>query len=179
MPTIMTHAVVGIAVASIVPPRRRPRLLGTVSAGLAMLPDVDVLAFPLGVPHGSMWSHRGVTHSLAAAILTAVAVATVGYRRSSPSVLVPWLFAAMASHGILDSFTNGGSGIAFFAPFDRDRYFFPWRPVEVSPLGLNFFSTRGLTVLQSEFRWIWLPATVLAGSAALFRFVRRIARRRR
>jgi hypothetical protein len=39
-----------------------------------------------------------------------------------------FLFLATASHGILDAFTDGGRGIAFFAPFGTERYFFPHHP---------------------------------------------------
>ena len=46
----------------------------------------------------------------------------------------------MASHGVLDALTDGGPGVAFLAPFDDTRYFFPWRPIRVSPLWRGFFS---------------------------------------
>jgi inner membrane protein len=59
--------------------------------------------------------------------------------------------------------TDGGLGVAFFAPFDNTRYFLPWTPIRVSPIGLGrFFTARGLAVLASELLWIWLPATLLA-----------------
>ena len=62
---------------------------------------------------------------------------------------------------ILDSMRNGGLGVAFFAPFENSRYFLPWRPIEVSPIGVRaFFTPRGLTVLQSEFLWIWIPSVI-------------------
>jgi hypothetical protein len=31
--------------------------------------------------------------------------------------------------------TDGGLGIAFFAPFDNTRYFLPFGPIKVSPIG--------------------------------------------
>jgi inner membrane protein len=81
-----------------------------------------------------------------------------------------WWFAAVtASHGMLDAMTNGGRGIAFFAPFSNHRYFFPWRPIQVSPIGAGFFSARGLSVLVSEARWIWLPSVIIEVSARMFR----------
>jgi len=59
--------------------------------------------------------------------------------------------------------TNGGLGVAFFSPFDKTRYFFPWQPILVSPISLTrFFSGRGTAVLQSELIWIWIPAGLLA-----------------
>jgi inner membrane protein len=77
---------------------------------------------------------------------------------------VLWVFfaAITASHGLLDALTNGGRGIAFFAPFSNHRFFFPWRPIQVSPIGVGFFSARGLAVLQSELRWILLPSVIIA-----------------
>jgi inner membrane protein len=73
-----------------------------------------------------------------------------------------YFMAVTASHGLLDAFTNGGRGIAFLAPFSSQRFFFPWRPIQVSPIGVGFFSSRGLTVLQSELRWILLPSAIIA-----------------
>src|SRR5215471_12262322 len=70
-----------------------------------------------------------------------------------------YLFVATVSHGLLDAMTNCGLGVAFFSPFDTARYFLPWRPILVSPISVaQFFSGRGLAVLQSEILWIWLPA---------------------
>jgi len=66
---------------------------------------------------------------------------------------------------VLDALTNGGLGVAFFSPFDTQRYFFPWTPIQVSPIGASrFFSTRGIDVLWSEIVWIWGPA-ILLGAA--------------
>ena len=79
-----------------------------------------------------------------------------------------YLFLATTSHGILDAMTTGGGGIAFFAPFWNERYFFPWTPIRVSPLGTGFFSERGLATLRSELVWVWLPAAAIA---LLLRFV--------
>jgi inner membrane protein len=200
MPTILTHAVVGAALALLVPARcedsarephgtpppgrrgavtgrRRRRLLAGVSAALAMLPDADVVGVELGVPWGSMWSHRGVSHSLTAAAVVGVATA-LGYSGSasrSRARLAAYFALVTASHGVLDALTNGGLGVAFLAPFRADRFFFPWRPIEVSPMGLAFFSGRGLAVLESEVRWVWLPVGAVLGATAL---VRRLGRAR-
>jgi len=73
-----------------------------------------------------------------------------------------YLFLATASHGMLDAVTSGGGGIAFFAPVVNDRYF-PWRPILVSPMSIRrFFTARGLAILASEFRWVWVPAGLFA-----------------
>ena len=88
-------------------------------------------------------------------------------------MLCCYFFAVTASHGILDAMTDGGRGIAFFAPFDDTRYFLPFRPIKVSPIGIAFLSTRGLAVLWSELLWVWIPATIIAGATLLIRRLRR------
>ena len=77
---------------------------------------------------------------------------------------------ATASHGFLDAFTNGGLGVALFAPFDHTRYFFPIRPILVSPLNLSAFGTRrGAAVLFSEMQWVWLPSIAIVVPARIWR----------
>jgi inner membrane protein len=139
-----------------------------------MIPDLDVIGFRFGVHYGDFWGHRGFTHSLLFAALLATTVILIGFRRGLPSIgrlpLWGYLFLATASHGLLDAMTDGGLGVAFFSPFDTHRYFFPWTPIHVSPIGLEpFFSHRGLKVIQSELLWIWLPAAVLGIAAWMFR----------
>jgi inner membrane protein len=66
--------------------------------------------------------------------------------------------------------TDGGQGIAFFAPFDTTRYFFPWRPVRVSPISIGaFFSTWGLHIFSTELVFIWLPTMLLCAAVHLYR----------
>jgi inner membrane protein len=81
-----------------------------------------------------------------------------------------YFFLATASHGFLDAMTDGGLGVAFFSPFNNTRYFLPWRPIRVSPIGVTrFFSHRGLEVIRSELLWIWLPSALLIVSAWILR----------
>ena len=73
-----------------------------------------------------------------------------------------YYFLATISHGLLDALTNGGNGITFFAPFSAERYFLPWRMIQVSPIGVeHFFSKWGVEVLQSEFFYIVLPSLII------------------
>jgi inner membrane protein len=51
---------------------------------------------------------------------------------------------------LLDTLTNGGLGCALFWPFDRTRYFAPWTPIPVSPIGLAYLSPYGLFVASAE-----------------------------
>jgi inner membrane protein len=61
----------------------------------------------------------------------------------------------------LDAMTDGGLGIALLSPFDNHRYFFPWTPIVVSPIGLRgFFSNWGLRVMISEITYVWAPLLI-------------------
>jgi inner membrane protein len=162
MPTVFTHAVVGVALATL--GRPASARLGLAAAVCAAAPDLDVIPIWLGVPWGHLLGHRGITHSLAFAAALAGVVAVAAFRAPGPR-LGAWLvlFAATASHGVLDAMTDGGIGIAFFAPFDDGRYFLPWRPIPVSPIGVGrFFSARGAAVLRAEVLLVWLPAFLVA-----------------
>lgn len=169
MPTIFTHA---IAAAAITSPSRPTWKLVAVAALCSMLPDMDVLTFQLGIPYSHMFGHRGFSHSLFFAAVIAV-LATIYLKRSDPaaSFVRLWfvLFLAAASHGILDAMTSGGGlGVAFFAPFSPTRYYLPWRPIPVSPIGVSrFFSLRAISVLESELIWVWIPAGAVLAAVAL------------
>jgi inner membrane protein len=167
VPTIVTHAAVAMAVGrAATGARPLPARWWLLTAALSMVPDADVVGWGL-VTYGSPLGHRGLTHSLVAAAAVGLAVTPWLGAGTGLRWWVVWAygFAAMASHGVLDALTAGGEGVAFFAPFDDTRHFFPWRPVRVSPIGLDFFGRAGLGVLASEAVWLWLPATlVLAGS---------------
>jgi len=138
--------------------------LGLVAgAVLSVLPDLDVVGFGCGIRYADPLGHRGLSHSLAfAAACAGLAVFVLRATRAHRGSLWLYLFIAMASHGMLDALTNGGLGVAFFAPFSNARYFFPLRPIVVSPISVGrFFSGRGLDVLESEAVWIWLPVALL------------------
>ncbi len=56
--------------------------------------------------------------------------------------------------------------MAFLAPFSNDRFFFPFQPIEVSPINpARFLTGRGLEVLYSEILYVWVPSMLLAGVA--------------
>jgi len=131
----------------------------------AVLPDADVIGFPFGIAYESFWGHRGFSHSLVFALLFGVLITILFYKKhlvsKSGIVFVLYFSICTASHGILDAMTSGGLGIAFFSPFDTTRYFFPWRPIQVSPIGASkFFSIWGIKVLLSELIWIGIPASI-------------------
>ncbi len=140
-----------------------------------MLPDIDSIGFHMGVPYGALWGHRGMTHSLLFAALVAVFVAATLQRRDRSHPQNYWktvllLFTITASHGALDAMTNGGLGVAFFSPYNPHRYFFPWRPIPVSPIGVGvFFSARGMHILWAEVLEVWVPVLVLSAVVWIFR----------
>jgi inner membrane protein len=175
MPTILSHAIVVGAAGQWWRRRDLPPNFWTWTMACSMLPDIDVIGFSFGIQYGDMFGHRGFTHSLFFALLAgglaAWQIPTPESQTPNPTrvQLFLWFAAVTASHGVLDAMTNGGRGIAFFAPFSNHRYFFPWRPIQVSPIGAGFFSSRGLSVLASEAFWIWAPSAIIALSARLFR----------
>ena len=172
MPTAFTHAVVGLGLSEIfLGPSPKPSLWG-LSILLAAAPDLDILAFPLGIPYGSFFGHRGFFHSLFCALVIGLVSALLSYQAFALPWWLLWGYFLLitASHGILDAFTNGGMGIALLSPFDRRRYFFSWQPIQVSPIGLAFFSQWGLRVLASELLWVWLPLACLVGAVWLYRW---------
>jgi inner membrane protein len=89
-----------------------------------------------------------------------------------------WLvmFLSTISHGILDAMTSGGRGVGFFIPFHNERYFFPFRKIIVSPIGIErFFSERGISVIFSELKYVFLPCFLIL---ALFYFIKKINSRK-
>jgi len=175
MASEFAHAIVAVAMGKAFRNKElrwRELVLG---AFCSILPDLDVIGFLFGIEYGDLWGHRGLTHSVLFAALLAGILVALWYRgRPAIAMLGVFLyfFLCTASHGVLDAMTNGGLGVAFFSPFDTTRYFFPVRPVLVSPLGISeFFTEYGVRVLVSEAAWIWVPSLVLL---VMFRAIERV-----
>ena len=175
MPTVISHAIVPLTVAVAAGLKRIPPRTALAGMLLAMLPDIDVIGFRFGVSYDSAWGHRGAMHSLAmsAALVFGIAGLIPALRRGWS---IPFLLFAAASHGLIDMLTDGGLGVALFWPLDVTRYFAPWRPIRVSPIGARFFTSRGMGTAISELRWIWLPCFLVAVSALLLRRFHRQSR---
>lgn len=167
MATIVSHALVAITMGKLAYPRaRHQQRVCLWAAVLSMLPDLDVFTFPFGIPYGHFFGHRGFSHSLAFALMASVLLVATEFRDSERFSgkwwrLVAFFFTVTASHGVLDAMTSGGLGIAFFSPFENSRYFLPWTPLQVSPIGRDFFSEEGFEVLLNEALWIGLPCAAL------------------
>ncbi|MBC3872494.1 metal-dependent hydrolase [Undibacterium flavidum] len=172
MPTILTHAVVPLAIGLGLSQSVISRRLLACGIAASMLPDLDVIAFRLNIAYADTFGHRGVSHSICFALLIGLIAMLFSRRlKSSPLIAFAFVAVATASHGMLDMFTNGGYGVAFWWPFSAERIFAPWQVIEVSPLSLRrVFSERGFNVLVSEVVWVWLPAI---GSYFVMRFLHR------
>lgn len=177
MASLFTHAFVGTALGhSGTSDWRKDWRFWCLIIVCSILPDIDSIGFHLGIPYSSFWGHRGITHSLAFAAILAICTAA-GFSRTlrRPWTLALLLFFVTATHGLLDAMTDGGLGIAFFSPFHLQRYFLPWRPIHVSPIGVGrFFSQRGLRILWSEVVWVWLPTLAIWALAKGIQALRRL-----
>lgn len=164
MPSAFTHVAPALALLPAFARGDTKLRLLVAGAFCAVAPDLDVAAFSFGIPYEHPLGHRGLWHSIPFAAILAAAVALLVARRSWPRAWL-YLFLVTASHGLLDAFTDGGLGIALLSPFDTTRYFFPFRPIEVSPLSVRaFFTARGWTILASELLWVWLPCALLGAT---------------
>ncbi|MGB1309168.1 MAG: metal-dependent hydrolase [Oceanihabitans sp.] len=136
-------------------------LLILLAIGSAIIPDLDVLAFNFGVPYMHPLGHRGFTHSIVFAFVWSMLLAYF-FGKSKKQIYFIVLFVATISHGVLDALTTGGKGVGFFIPIENTRYFFPWRIIQVSPIGIEeFFSNWGLQVLLSELKYIAIPCLII------------------
>jgi inner membrane protein len=161
MASAFTHAIVGASLAygcAGLPSLRgavRPTGLMLSAAVVANLPDLDIAYFRR-VAYSDFLGHRGFWHAPAALVVIGVGLAFCAW------ALIPGLrfrgFAALAllwsaagvSHSALDAMTDGGLGVMLLYPLDRERYFLPWRPIRVSPIGLRGFWRSAAEVLASE-----------------------------
>ena len=176
MPTIMTHGVFAISLAHLFKHSKLPGRFWLLAIVCSLLPDLDVIGYKFGIDYGDPWGHRGLSHSLSFALVTSLLVVLMFFWhdrfRSLRIRLIAFYFLITASHGLFDAMTNGGLGIAFFAPFDHGRYFLPFQPIEVSPIGLkNFLTHRGLDVLLNEMFWLMLPSLIFMLMISAIRFI--------
>jgi inner membrane protein len=149
------HIAVGMAAARLYqtksPLQRVPVSSMLLWSALSFLPDADVIGFGFGIRYGDAWGHRGATHSFVFSLALGVAVGTAAWLTRRPAVRTGVAAGlVLASHPLLDILTNGGLGCALFWPFDLTRYFAPWTPIPVSPIGLGFLSLYGMYVAAVE-----------------------------
>jgi inner membrane protein len=177
LPSAFAHAAVGATFSLALPKAARPAWLAVALAALAASPDLDVAGLRMGIAYEDPLGHRKLTHSLPFAAAIALAswpLWRLG-RFARPGLAVGLVFAALASHGLLDTFTDAGLGAGLLIPFDAHRFFAPFRPLLTSPLSVRaFFTTHGLEIIVNEMLWTSPIVLALAGVCiGLRRFERR------
>lgn len=160
MASIFGHGLVAFTTSKLIDSRSN-KLLLFLAIGSAILPDLDVLAFKFGIPYLHPFGHRGFTHSILFALFWSVLL-SLFFGKSRKLIFFIVLFLSTLSHGILDAMTSGGKGVGFFIPFENSRYFFPFRAIKVSPIGIEkFFSEWGINVVLSELKYIGIPCALI------------------
>jgi inner membrane protein len=165
MASIISHAAAGAALSIAFGPDDPPVRYWPIVIAVAVLPDLD--SFLSYFRYDPAFGHRGFFHSPFLGLIISFLLVFCFFRDQT-LFSARWFryffvfFLVWMSHGLLDALTNGGRGVAFLSPFSSKRYFLPWTPIQVSPMRIkSFFSSRGWSVLKSEFAWIWLPGLAL------------------
>jgi inner membrane protein len=135
---------------------------------LSMAPDLDVIAFPLGIPYEAEFGHRGASHGLITGLLLGALFAG-GWARlriacrlpAAPTLAAVLGALAAASHGLLDTVTYGGLGVALAWPFALERFHAPFRLFPAVPIGIHFLSAEGLRCVLIELAYFF-PAILWA-----------------
>ena len=160
MASIVGHGLVAYTTSKLIDSKESELLL-FLAIGSAILPDLDVLAFKFGISYSHPFGHRGFTHSILFAVLWSALLSFI-FGKSRKLIFAIVLFLSTVSHGILDAMTSGGKGVGFFIPFENSRYFFPFRKIKVSPIGVEkFFSEWGINVILSELKYIGIPCFII------------------
>lgn len=173
MPSSFTHAIAGAALASPFAKTPVPRRFWAAAGVCAALPDIDLL-WGRDVAGGSWLAHRGVTHSLAFAVLAGSLTAALCFRNPRFTAVraryAVALIIATASHGFLDSLAVYGAPVAFLFPFTTHRYLLPWRIFGGQYVPWPHSTVRRvLSVVKNEVLWVWLPSVLLLGITTVMR----------
>jgi inner membrane protein len=171
MPSFLTHPAVPLTLGLALGRKTAPPALVIAGVAASILPDLDIVTYAMGIPLSNEFGHRGFSHSILFAVLVALVGAYLLRVYKIPwHVAACFLFISTVSHGILDAFTNGGHGIAFFWPWSKTRYFAFYRVIEVSPINVErMLPNRMKTVFLSELLWVWSPFTIIGLCGAFVR----------
>ena len=172
MASIFGHSAVGFTLAKVIDNKNLKWLI-IAAIFSTILPDFDVLAFKFGIAYAHPLGHRGFTHSILFALLWAL-VLMFKWGKQNKLIWFLVIFLSTVSHGILDAMTTGGKGVGFFIPFNNNRFFFPFREIKVSPIGVKeFFSEWGIQVIFSEIKYIILPCFIILAVRILIKKVKK------
>ncbi len=177
MPSIIGHIAIGTSLGYTLYPDEKKFKFYIFAILISIIPDFDVIMFRIGIPYAHPMGHRGFFHSFLFAAIIGGLLAYIFFSRHEASAkkytklsLVFILIGIM--HCLLDAMTNGGLGIGLFIPFSYERYFLPWKPIEVSPISISgFFSNWGLKVLKNELIFLIIPSIILVLSTRIIRFL--------
>lgn len=166
MPTIFSHGIAAVSAGSLFKTKSDTLKFYLLILFCSIIPDADVIAFRFGIPYSHWLGHRGITHSIFFSAILPIPILFLFYRNDFTfnfRYLLLWFvfFLSTLSHALLDALTNGGLGVCIYCPFSTERFFFDFRPIQVSPIGKRFFSEAGIRVLASEFIWIWIPSFIV------------------
>jgi len=182
MSSLLTHPAPVIALGVAFGLHRIPPRLFALAVFFALVPDLDAVSFRFGISYADWLGHRGFSHSLFFALLCGAFAAWIApWLRASRFLSGTLIFLVVVSHIALDALTNGGLGVAAFWPLSDTRHFFPWQPIQVSPISPKVFFTtqKGFRVIVSELLWVWLPLMLAAFTCRAFMRKKRIPRQRR
>ena len=175
MPSIISHVIVGPTLGLTFSNKKQTLKFWIASILCSIIPDADVIMFKFGIAYSHVLGHRGFSHSILFSVLLGLIITVLFFREIKISSIKFWSLTGFLSiisilHSLLDAMTNGGLGVALLAPFNNSRFFMPFRPIQVSPIGIDhFFSEWGLRVIISELFWIWLPCLILIIISLLFK----------
>jgi inner membrane protein len=149
------HVMVGLAAARLArrgqPTTWSPVTAAVIWSGLSLAPDADVIGFRLGVHYADPWGHRGATHSFAFALALGATAWLIARLAKLPAARTGLLVTAVvASHALFDTLTDGGLGCALLWPVSNARFFAPWTPLPVAPIGRAFLSAEGVRIALIE-----------------------------
>ena len=161
MPTVITHSLFTLALGKTIRWSESTKV-SFCSFLCGSLPDLDFVGRYLGIKYADHWGHRGWTHSLVMAMLIGLLLSNLCSQKELKSKLGWWLYFSFltCTHTLLDMLTNGGHGVALFAPWSHSRVFFSqsYRVINVSPMHFhNFTWDRLAPVFLSELTWIIIP----------------------
>ena len=173
MATFISHPLFGAGAAYILSqsqPKESAQRFILLSILCQWLPDIDTLSYLLPIDERHPLGHRGLAHSGVFALALAWGVMTLFYRplksnRAQWWRNYIWFFLITLSHGIFDALVNTPLGVAFFWPFDTQRYLFGWQPLIDIPiqfsefLSVNFWRVQWM---ESQFFSFLLASLYLA-----------------
>jgi len=108
MASAFSHGLVAIAIGKLL--RMSPVSIRFVVLSIfcSVIPDIDIIGYRMGIDYGDLFGHRGITHSLAFAVVFSVAVVRLGFPAvkffsGGWWVFIFHFFLVTASHGVLDA----------------------------------------------------------------------------